>query len=198
MFGRLFGSSVNVEKELVFLKFMYALAHSDGISDVEKDFIGQYMMKGGKSKALKIIEEARRQETQNHDMERFMVDAKALTRSEQNELLNELVSLSKVDHKITNEEATFIMIAAEALSFDINGVMSTLTQNGLDLNSYQSYVNTNFNTNSSSSNNTDNEVGFLAAKRRYEQENQQQTKFCPECGTAFSAGSFCGNCGTSL
>ena len=197
MFSKFFRGD-NIEKDLVFLKLMYALANSDGLSNVEKDFIAKYMLKDGKSKAEKIVSELRKQENENHDLNRFISDARILEKNDQKSLLIELVNLSKLDNQISNEEATLIMIVSEALSFDVNEVMSTLTNHGLNYGDFQSYIKNNFGDNKSNSSNSVNEVGFLAAKKRYEQEEKANNKLCPTCGVKFSVGKFCENCGTKI
>ena len=197
MFSKFFRGD-NIEKDLVFLKLMYVIADSDGISDVEKDFIAQYMLKVGKTKARKLVSEFRKQEIENHDLNRFVSEARTLKKNDQKSLLIELVNLSKLDNHISNEEATLIMIISESLSFDVNEVISTLTNHGLNYGDFQYYIKNNFGDNKSNSSNSVNEVGFLAAKKRYEQEERANNKLCPSCGVDFLVGKFCENCGQKI
>ena len=109
MLKKLFAQK-DVSKEIVFLKFMHALAASDGMSEVEKDYMQRFMFKDGESKAKRIFLESEKQRGVNHDFDGFIRDAKALSNENQTQLLNELIELSKADNIISNEEATFIMI----------------------------------------------------------------------------------------
>jgi hypothetical protein len=178
MLKRLFAQK-DVSKEIVFLKFMHALAASDGMSEVEKNYMQRFMFKDGESKAKRIFLESEKQRGVN-----------------QIELLNELIELSKADNIISNEEATFIMIVSEALAFNVDQVMSKLQEHGLDINGHSAYLRNNF---QSEQNNHDREVGFLAAKRRYESARSEvSSKYCSECGTEVIEAIYCSNCGEKI
>jgi len=195
MLKKLFAQK-DVSKEIVFLKFMHALAASDGMSEVEKNYMQRFMFKDGESKAKRIFLESEKQRGVNHDFEGFIRDAKALSNENQIELLNELIELSKADNIISNEEATFIMIVSEALAFNVDQVMSKLQEHGLDINGHSAYLRNNF---QSEQNNHDREVGFLAAKRRYESARSEvSSKYCSECGTEVIEAIYCSNCGEKI
>lgn len=197
MFKNLFRGK-NLEKEVIFLKVMTVLASADEVSDIEKEYITSFIFRNGKSNANKIAREFKSQNTYG-GLEDLVNEVRSLSRDLQNDLLNELITISKLDNNISNEEATVIMIIAEALSFDVNEVMSSLKNHGLDIEEHTNYIQRNFTEDHKNHKSESREVGFLAAKKRYEMEKLHETiSYCPECGQKIKNGDFCDNCGTKL
>ncbi len=187
-----------LSSEEIIVSILHFIAHSDNVSLSEKSIIKSYIDSQSflKSKRLKNFYNKK---TPQINFETLIATAKSLNEENKLSLMNNIVEIICSDGIISEQEAASVTVICHQLGINPENVFSKVSSMGLDVSSYNNFIQKNIN-----KNDKPNKIGFLAARKRnieVKENNSDiisENKFCSQCGVQLSdIVKFCPECGNN-
>ena len=155
-----------LNSEEVIVSILHFVAGSDNVSLSEKSIIKSYLNSQSflKSKRLKKFYSKK---TPLINFETLIATAKSLNEENKLSLMNNIVKLICADGIISAQEAATVTVICHQLGINHENVFSKVSSMGLDISSYNNFIQKNIN-----ENDKPNKIGFLAARKRNIQLNK--------------------------
>lgn len=184
--------------EEIIVSVLHFIAQSDNVTQSEKSIIDGYINTQGflKSRRLKTFYNKK---VPQINLETVLSTAKSLDDEQKLLLMNNIVNVICSDGIITEQEAASVTVVCHQLGINHENVFSKVSSMGLNVSSYNNFINENINPNDNR-----NKIGFLAASQRNIELNENKSeiilnKFCPECGVRCGEMvNFCAECGNNF
>ena len=185
--------------EEIIVSVLHFISHSDNVSYSEKSIIKGYINSQSFLKSKKL-NRFYNKKAPLANFETIISSVKSLDEGFKQSLIDNIVNLICSDGIISDQEAASVTIICHQLRINPESVFSKVSSMGLDVSSYNKFIEKNI-----SQNDNPNKIGFLAVKQRNIDSNKNNIsqksdkKYCPQCGKLLTSKyKFCPSCGNNI
>lgn len=192
---------MNLNSDHIILSTLFFIASSDQITDSEKHIIDSFIKSGSFLRKQRLNSFVKRKMS-SLDFDLVVNQARNMDGAQTKSLIDNIVKIICADGIISDHEAAVTTILCAKLGIDHQQIFGAIESHGLNIASYNNFIKNNIQEQDR------NEVGFLAAKARNNQEIKSTgddnvktggifCKYCGSSGTPKNA-AFCKSCGKQI
>ena len=192
---------MNLNSDHIILSTLFFIAHSDQITGSEKQIIDSFMKSGGFMRKQRLSSFVKRKMSQL-DFDLVLNQAKNMNGNEMESLVENVVKIICADGVISDHEAAVTTIFCARLGIDHQKIFGAIESRGLNISSYNNFIKSHIQEQDR------NEVGFLAAKARNNEDINSPSNdalktgeiFCKYCGSSgiLDNTTYCKTCGKQI